>query len=269
VAGSIVDITERKEAEVELREAREAALKASETKSNFLANMSHELRTPLNAVIGITEMLQEEAEESGDAGRAEPLRRINGAGKHLLEVINEILDLSKIEAGRMELHLQDFDLAALLDEAMTTVKPLAEAGNNRLTLQWAETPGSLHADPVRLRQVILNLLGNACKFTKDGVVDVTVAGTAIHEHEGITISVKDSGIGITPEQIGRLFDPFSQADSSTAGKYGGTGLGLTISREFCRLMGGDIEVHSEPGSGSTFVVRLPRIVSPLPPSVGR
>jgi PAS domain S-box-containing protein len=268
VAGSIGDVTERKEAEVQLREAREMAINANEAKSNFLASMSHELRTPLNAIIGIAEMLQEEAEEDGDKGQAESLRRINGAGKHLLELINEILDLSKIDAGRIELHLQDFELAPLLNEVVTTARPLAEAGNNRLTLDWAQAPGTLHADPIRLRQVILNLLSNACKFTKDGVVEVTVADTAIREREGITITVKDSGIGITPEQIGRLFAPFSQADPSTAGKYGGTGLGLTISREFCRLMGGDIEVQSEPGAGSTFVVRLPRIVEAFPPSIG-
>ena len=138
-----------------------------------------------------------------------------------------------------------------------------------MALVWAEAPGTLHSDPIRLRQVSLNRLSNACKFTKDGVVDVTVAAKAMYGYEGITISVKDSGIGITPEQIGRLFDPFSQADPSTAGKYGGTGLGLTISREFCRLMGGDIEVRSEPGTGSTFVVRLPRMVVPFPPSTGR
>ena len=261
----ISDITERKRAEEELREAREVALEASKAKSSFLANMSHELRTPLNAIIGIAEMLLEETEESGDEEQAEPMRRISRAGKHLLELINEILDISKIEAGRTELHLQDFKLASLLDEVMTTARPLAEAGGNRLTLTGAEASGTVHADPTRLRQVILNLLSNACKFTKDGAVDVTVRQTEVSGREGITISVKDSGIGIAPEQIYRLFEPFNQAETSTSAQYGGTGLGLTISREFCRLMGGGIEVQSELGTGSTFVVRLPRIVEPLAP----
>ncbi len=231
--------------------------------------MSHELRTPLNAIIGIAELLLEEIEERGDDKQAESMERIRRAGKHLLELINEILDISKIEAGRTELNLQDFELASLLDEVVTTARALAEAGGNRLTLTGAEALGTMHADPTRVRQVILNLLSNACKFTKDGAVDVAVRRTKVSGRDGITISVKDSGIGIAPEQMLRLFEPFNQAETSTAAEYGGTGLGLTISRKFCRLMGGDIEVQSELGTGSTFVVRLPRVVEPsVQPSDG-
>ena len=225
--------------------------------------MSHELRTPLNAIIGIAELLLEEAEDSGDDLQVDPLRRINGAGKHLLELINDILDLSKIEARRMDLHLQDFGLIPLLEEAVTTARPLAEAGNNQLALDCEETPQTMHTDPTRVLQVVLNLLGNACKFTRDGSVRLSVSVAEISGQEGVVITVEDSGIGMSREQIDKLFEPFSQADTSTAARYGGTGLGLTISQEFCRLMGGDIRVQSELGTGSRFEVRLPRVARTL------
>ena len=225
--------------------------------------MSHELRTPLNAIIGIAELLLEEAEDSGDDSQVDPLRRINGAGKHLLELINDILDLSKIQARRMDLHVQDFDLIALLEEAVTTAIPLAEARNNQLALVCAQRPKTMHTDPTRVLQVILNLLGNACKFTRDGTVRLSVNEAEIAGQEGVVITVKDSGIGMSHEQIERLFEPFSQADTSTAARYGGTGLGLTISQEFCGLMGGEIRVQSELGTGSRFEVHLPRVVHTL------
>jgi PAS domain S-box-containing protein len=259
-SGSIGDISERKEAEAALHEAREMARQASEAKSDFLASMSHELRTPLNAIIGITEMLMEEAEDSGDTEQAEPLKRVERAGRHLLELINEVLDLSKIEAGRMELHVQEFDLAGLIDDVVTTAEALARVKHNQLSVSCPDELGAMRADQTRLRQVLLNLLSNACKFTEDGIIGLTVERASRSGSLGVSIIVSDTGIGMTPEQMEIVFQPFSQADSSTAEKYGGTGLGLTISREYCRMMGGDIMVRSEPGTGTTFCVWLPRDV---------
>jgi GAF domain-containing protein len=231
---------------------------ASQHKSQFLANMSHELRTPLNAIIGVTEMLREDAE--GLNQDLEPLDRVLGAGKHLLALINDILDLSKIEAGRMELHLESFAVAPLIDDVVKTIEPLAAMNANQLAIRCAAAIGAIHADQMRLRQALLNLMSNANKFTEGGTISIDAQQGRENGREWITIAVTDTGIGMTGEQMGKLFQEFSQATSSTASKYGGTGLGLVISKRFCEMMGGDITVESELGRGSTFTIRLPRIV---------
>ena len=237
--------------------ATSVAEEANKFKSQFLANMSHELRTPLNAIIGYSEMLQEEAEELGVQDLNGDLQKIQAAGKHLLALINDILDLSKIEAGKMDLFLEPFGLPGILDEVVTTVRPLMKKNGNTMIFEPNKELGIIHADMTRLRQVLFNLLSNAAKFTKDGKVTLEVARTSDQEEDWITFRVSDTGIGMTQEQLSRLFQAFSQADSTTARKYGGTGLGLIISLRFCQMMGGTISVESEPDAGTTFTVKLP------------
>jgi signal transduction histidine kinase len=239
----------------EIQDKSRQLAEASEHKSQFLANMSHELRTPLNAIIGVTEMLREDAEALKQD--LEPLDRVLGAGRHLLALINDILDLSKIEAGRMELNLGSFALPPLIDEVVKTIEPLAAKNGNQVAVHCDTAIGTMHADQMRLRQALLNLMSNANKFTEKGTVTIAAHQGQENGRDWITLSVADTGIGMTAEQMGKLFQEFSQASSKTASKYGGTGLGLVISRKFCQMMGGDITVASEPGKGSVFTVRLP------------
>jgi signal transduction histidine kinase/CheY-like chemotaxis protein len=229
---------------------------ASQHKSQFVASMSHELRTPLNAIIGLTEMMVSNAARFGTEKAAEPLRRVHRAGTHLLGLINQVLDLSKIEAGKLELSPETVNLAPLLEDVIGTARQLAEQNKNRLVLEAQENLGQLTVDPMRLRQILLNLLSNACKFTKQGEVKLRVK-KVVDGRNWIEIAVADTGIGMTPEQQAKLFEEFTQADSSTARQYGGTGLGLAITRKLARMMGGDVTVASEPGKGSVFTVRLP------------
>ncbi len=217
--------------------------------------MSHELRTPLNAIIGYSEMLEEDALDAGQDDFIPDLQKIHSAGKHLLSLINDILDLSKIEAGKMELFVEPFEVRPTLDSVATTVRPLIEKNGNRLELQFDDGLGTMHSDLTRVRQVLLNLLSNASKFTENGTITLRAA----REGERFVFSVSDTGIGMTPEQQGKLFEAFSQADVSTAARYGGTGLGLAISKRFCQMLGGDISVHSEAGVGSIFTVTLPAV----------
>ena len=239
----------------EIQDKSRQLAEASQHKSQFLANMSHELRTPLNAIIGVTEMLREDAEALKQD--VEPLDRVLGAGRHLLALINDILDLSKIEAGRMELNLETFALPPLIDEVVKTIEPLAAKNGNQVAVHCDAAIGTMHADQMRLRQALLNLMSNANKFTEKGTVTIAAHQEQENGRDWITLSVADTGIGMTAEQMGKLFQEFSQASSTTASKYGGTGLGLVISRRFCQMMGGDITVASEPGKGSVFTVRLP------------
>jgi signal transduction histidine kinase/DNA-binding response OmpR family regulator/putative methionine-R-sulfoxide reductase with GAF domain len=237
--------------------AREGAEVATRAKSEFLANMSHELRTPLNAIIGYSEMLQEDAQEHGQDAFVPDLQNIHAAGRHLLQLINEVLDLSKIEAGKMELYFESFDVAPMVEEVYATIQPLAQKNGNHLTVRCPDDVGAIRTDQMKLRQALFNLLSNACKFTSDGAIELEVSRDRDGCADWFTFRVTDSGIGMSPDQLSRLFQPFTQGDASTTRKYGGTGLGLTISRRFCQMMGGDILVRSAPGHGSTFTIRIP------------
>jgi two-component system, NtrC family, sensor kinase len=250
----------------EIQDKSQQLAQASERKSQFLASMSHELRTPLNAIIGLTEMMVTNAARFGTEKALEPLRRVNAAGTHLLSLINEILDLSKIEAGKLELNPERVDLARLIDEVIGTAGQLAEKNKNRLIVEAQENLGALNADSMRLKQILLNLLSNACKFTKEGEVALRMRKVA-DGRDWVELAVADSGIGMTAEQQAKLFQDFTQADSLTARRYGGTGLGLAITRKLARMMGGDVTVASEPGKGSVFTVRLPASAEHRAPDV--
>ena len=258
------DITELKRTEIELSKAmaeaertRIAAEEANRAKSAFLANMSHELRTPMNAIIGYSEMLLEDAKDAGQTETANDLEKIRAAGTHLLSLINEILDLSKIEAGKMELYLESIDLTQVIQDIENTISPLVDKNGNTLVVEKPATLPIIRADLTKLRQALYNLLSNACKFTENGRITLAISSDTSDSRHWIIFRVTDTGIGMTPEQVEKVFEAFTQADNSTTRKYGGTGLGLTITKKFCLMMGGDISVHSEPGVGSTFTIQLP------------
>jgi signal transduction histidine kinase/DNA-binding response OmpR family regulator len=248
----------------ELKHAMEAAEGANRAKSGFLANMSHELRTPMNAIIGYSEMLMEDAEEEGNQAAADDLAKIHSAGRHLLSLINDVLDISKIEAGKMDLYLETFEIAALVEGVVSTIDALIKTNDNRLTVEVDPSLGSMHADATKVRQALFNLLSNAAKFTHAGEIRLRVEGEEVDGEHWIQMSVSDSGIGIPPEKIDHVFEEFSQADDSTTRDYGGTGLGLSISRRFCQMMNGDISVTSVVGEGSRFEIRLPALVRDSP-----
>jgi signal transduction histidine kinase len=239
----------------ELAVARDQALQANRAKSDFLANMSHDLRTPLNAIIGYSELLEEEASERGDDYMLD-VGRVASSGRSLLSLINGVLDLSKVEAGKMEVNLERFDLDDLIRGVEGTIGPLVGKNSNRLDVIKPFSLGQMDSDPTKVRQVLFNLLGNACKFTNNGVISLTAE--VIDENGFVQFTVGDTGVGMTAEQLVRVFDAFAQAEDTTARDFGGTGLGLTITRQSCEILGGTIQVQSEPALGSTFVVRLPR-----------
>jgi signal transduction histidine kinase len=247
---------------VRLQRTKELADKASRAKSIFLAKMSHELRTPLNAVIGYSEILLEDGEIQGKSEeKIADLRRINAAGKHLLSLVTDVLDLSKIESNTMELTISSFDINRFVDEVIATFRPLVDNNRNRLVVNCAERVGTVSTDPTKLRQAVLNLLSNAAKFTKDGVITLTVRRDRKSGGDWIDIQVQDTGIGIAQSDLSKLFQDFGQATAATSKKYGGTGLGLALSQKLCGMMGGSISVQSEPGRGSSFTIRVPAALS--------
>ncbi|MEM8610815.1 MAG: ATP-binding protein [Cyanobacteria bacterium P01_H01_bin.105] len=249
-----------KERTAELVEAKEAAESATRTKSTFLANMSHELRTPLNSIIGYSEILQEEAEISGDESTVPDLRKIQGSSKHLLNLINSILDLSKIEAGRMELELEPINIADLAQDVVDTMHPVAESKFNTVVLENLTTVNLIESDLAKLRQCLLNLLSNANKFTEEGQLTLTIKTISYQTESYLEFVVADTGIGMKKDQLDKIFEAFTQADTSSTRRYGGTGLGLTITREFIRMLGGSISAQSEVGKGSKFTILLPQVV---------
>ena len=255
--GTVEDITERKRTEEELRRAKTAAEEASRSKSQFLANMSHELRTPLNAIIGYSELLREEAEDMGQDSFTGDLKKIEKAGKHLLELINGVLDIAKIEAGKMEIHAEAFDVAAMINDVAATVAPVVEKKGNRFEISAGDNLGMMFTDMTKLRQSLFNLLGNAGKFTEGGMIRLEAERKTESGMDWVYFHVRDSGVGMTQEQAAKIFEAFTQADASTTRKFGGTGLGLAITREFTHMVGGEISVESVLGRGSTFTMRVP------------
>jgi CheY-like chemotaxis protein len=251
------DITDRKQAEEALKSARDAAEEANRTKSDFLANMSHELRTPLNAILGYSEMLMEEAEDLEQEEFVPDLKRIHGAGQHLLALINDILDLSKIEAGRMELYVETFDVAQAVDEIRSTVDTVVKKKGNALEVECGADLGMMHTDLTKVRQSLFNLTSNAAKFTENGTITLSVRRDTEADGDWVTFSVADTGIGIAEDKLDKVFGEFAQADASTTRRYGGTGLGLAITKRFCEMMGGSISARSTLGEGSTFTICLP------------
>jgi signal transduction histidine kinase/ActR/RegA family two-component response regulator len=262
-----IEITRRRQAEKIAHNAQVDKMRAeaaNEAKSRFLANVSHELRTPLNAIIGYSEMLEEDAEEQGDKQGEADANRIQVAAKHLLHLINEILDLSKIEAGKMDIYYEPFDVPQVVEDILTTIDPAIRKNRNRLSVDCDKNIGFMICDMIKLRQTLFNLLSNAAKFTSDGDIKLRVRREQRDNQEWLVFEVSDTGIGIEPIKQQRLFDAFVQADNSTTRKYGGTGLGLAISRKFCEMLGGSLTLDSTPGKGSTFTVALPAEPAPLP-----
>ncbi len=257
ISGIEIDITDRKQMERKMEAAKEQAVNASKTKSEFLANMSHELRTPMNAIIGYGEMLKEDAEDDGNDAIVPDLDKIIAAGNHLLQLINDVLDISKVEAGHMDMFLEEFDIAKMIEEAASTVATLVEKNKNVLDIQVDENIGSMHADMTKVRQMVFNLVSNAAKFTSDGTVGIQASNMEKEGKHFIRLTVTDTGIGIPEDKLDHIFEEFTQADSSTTRNYGGTGLGLALVRRFATMMGGNVRVESTLGEGSAFILEIP------------